>query len=144
MSAPYTGRCACGAVEVTFAGEPVATRQCWCRQCQVISSGNASTNAIFKVADATITGELGQSAWTASTGNTLTHMFCPSCGTQVYGQSSGRQHLMAVRFGILDEGHGLRPQAAIWTQDAPDWATFDPELERWPANPASPSLPPAD
>ncbi|NLR71499.1 GFA family protein [Novosphingobium sp. ERN07] len=137
----YTGKYACGAPTLEITGEPIATRQCWCRQCQQIAAGGPTNNAIFKGDDVTITGPLAHKAWTAASGNTLTFHFCPACGTQVYAQSSARMHLKTVRFGVIDEPHGLAPQAVIWTDDAPAWAVIDPTLESWPQRP--PAAPPA-
>lgn len=137
----YTGRCACGAVTLEIAGEPMATRQCWCRQCQKIAAGGPTNNAMFKTADVTVTGPLASAHWIAASGNRLTFSFCPSCGTQAYAQSSARMHLMTVRLGMIDEPHGLRPQVAIWTDDAPAWAHIDPTLERWPQQPPAPAAP---
>lgn len=134
----YTGRCACGTVTVEISGEPIGTRQCWCRQCQQIAAGGPTNNAIFKAEDVALAGDLASSTWKAESGNTLTFHFCPSCGTQVYGQSSARPHLVTVRLGVLDVGHGLRPGAVIWTDDAPEWAVFDPALERFPRQPPPP------
>ncbi|MDE8650695.1 GFA family protein [Novosphingobium album (ex Liu et al. 2023)] len=138
MPAPYTGRCACGAVTLEIAGEPLATRQCWCRQCQQIAAGGPTHNATFKADDVAVTGALASAHWEADSGNTLTFSFCPICGTQIYGQSSGRMHLKTVRFGVLDEGHGLKPEMVIWTDDAPDWAVIDPALERFARQPPPP------
>lgn len=134
----YTGRCACGAVTLAISGDPIATRQCWCRQCQQIAAGGPTHNAIFKSEDVAVTGFLASSAWPAASGNTLTFSFCPGCGTQVYGQSSARPHLKTVRFGVIDEPHGLKPEVAIWTDDAPAWAVIDPALEQWPQQPPPP------
>ncbi|RVQ69096.1 aldehyde-activating protein [Croceicoccus ponticola] len=142
MSAPYLGRCACGAVQVRADAEPIATRQCWCRQCQSLAAGGPTNNAIFNVAAVTVGGALAHSTWTAASGNTLSFHFCPACGTQVYGQSSARPHLLTMRFGMLDQPHGLRPQMAIWTDEAPDWAVIDPALESWPGQPPAPNAPP--
>ena len=138
MAAPYTGRCACGLVRLQISGEPIGTRQCWCRQCQKIAAGGPTNNAIFKAEDVTLSGDVASSTWTSDSGNTLTFHFCPSCGTQIYGQSSARLHLMTVRLGALDAGHGLRPQAVIWMDDAPAWAVFDPVLEHFPRQPPPP------
>lgn len=138
----YTGRCACGTVTLEIAGEPLATRQCWCRQCQRLAAGGPTHNAIFKGDDVAVSGTLASSDWQAASGNTLIFSFCPSCGTQVYGQSSARMHLKTVRFGVLDQPHGLRPEMVIWTDDAPDWAQIDPALEQWPRQPPAPAAAP--
>ena len=134
----YTGQCLCGAVQLTITGETTGVRQCWCRQCQTLAAGGPTNNAIFPSEHVAITGTLGVSSWVAASGNTLTFHFCPSCGTQVYGQSSARLHLKTVRIGVLGQPHGLRPQMAIWTDDAPDWAVIDPALDRWPQQPPPP------
>ncbi|MDF2639804.1 MAG: aldehyde-activating protein [Novosphingobium lindaniclasticum] len=143
MTAPYPGGCLCGAVSLTVAGEPIATRQCWCRQCQQLAAGGPTNNVIFKAEDVSIDGALASSTWTAASGNALTFHFCPMCGTQIYAQSSARPHLMTMRLGALNAGHGLKPDAVIWTDDAPEWATFDTALESWPGQPPPPSAPPA-
>lgn len=131
MPAPYTGRCACGTVTASIEGEPLAVRECWCRQCQQIAAGGPTVNATFPTEAIAVTGTLGTHEFTAASGNTLTQFFCPQCGTPVMGRSSGRPHLSSVRFGFLDQGHGLKPQAAIWAEDMPDWASLDPSLERF-------------
>lgn len=134
-----TGRCACGKVTLTITGEPVQTRQCWCRQCQQISAGGATQNAIFRTEDVTIEGELALHSYTAASGNRLNQWFCPSCGSHVYAQSEARPHMRTVRFGVIDEPHGLKPQMAIWTDDAPAWAVIDPALERFSGQPPAPA-----
>lgn len=128
----YKGRCACGQVTLAITGEPEATRQCWCRQCQKIAGGGPSNNAIFRAADVQAEGSLATRSYVADSGNTLTQWFCPSCGTHVYAQSSARLQFRTVRFGMLDEPHGLRPRMVIWTEAAPAWAMFDPGLEKFP------------
>jgi len=45
---------------------------------------------------------------------------------------------MTIRLGALAAGHGLRPEAVIWTEDAPEWASFDETLETWPRQPPPP------
>lgn len=136
--APYTGGCACGAVRLTIDAQPVTTRQCWCRQCQQIAAGGPTTNAVFATDAVTIVGQLENNGWTSAAGNSLTFHFCPSCGTQIYAQSSARTHLKTVRFGALNKGHGLAPEMVIWTEDAPTWAVLDPALEQWPQQPPPP------
>lgn len=139
----YTGRCNCGAVTVTIAAEPVTTRQCWCRQCQKIAAGGATHNAIFPADAVIINGDRAESSYTAASGNTLTHEFCANCGTHVLGRTSARPQFRTVRLGMLDESHGLKPAAAIWLDEAPDWAVIDPEMEHWPQQPPPPGQPAA-
>lgn len=134
----YTGRCACGAVTATISGEPVGVRQCWCRQCQQVAAGNATTNAMFATSDVELSGALATHSYLAPSGNTLTQSYCPACGTPVMAQSSARPQFRTMRVGFLDEGHGLAPQVIIWTDEAPEWAVIDPALEQHPRQPPAP------
>ena len=134
----YTGRCNCGAITVAIEAEPVGTRQCWCRRCQKIAAGSPTNNAIFPAEALTLNGETRQHGYVAASGNTLTQEFCGACGTPIMAHSSARPHLRTVRLGLLDEGHGLVPSAAIWVEDAPASARIDPELEQWPQQPPAP------
>ena len=138
---PYTGSCACGAVTASIAGEPVATRQCWCRQCQTISGGGPTHNAMFRTEDVTIEGERSENSYIAASGNALTHEFCPRCGTPVLARSSARPQFRTIRMGFLDRPHGLKPAVAIWTEEAPDWAVFHPDVEQIARQPAPPPEP---
>jgi hypothetical protein len=135
----YKGRCACGKVTVAIDGEPAATRQCWCRQCQKLAAGGPSHNAMFRTEDVHIEGQLSSHAYVADSGNMLTQWFCPACGNHVYGQSSARPQYRTIRLGMLDEPHGLKPRMAIWTAAAPSWAVIDPTLEKHPGQPPPPA-----
>ena len=131
MPAPYSGRCSCGAVTATISGEPLAVRQCWCRQCQKLTGGPATTNAMFLLKDIELKGELARNEYTAASGNSYAQLRCTSCGNPVMGDSSGRPHARIIRLGFLDEGHGLKPTSAIWLSEAPDWAEVGEGLERF-------------
>jgi len=128
MSAPYTARCVCGAVTATIRGEPLAVKLCYCRQCQQIAAGGPTANAVFRADDIDLVGELAAHAYTAASGERPSQHFCPCCGTHVFGQSPAAAQFRAVRLGFLDPGHGLKPDGAIWVEEAPEWAVFDPQM----------------
>ena len=124
----FTGRCLCGAVRFRFDGPPIATRACWCRDCQYLGAGNATVNAIFRVEGFTLEGELGEYESLADSGNTMRRRFCPRCGTPLFSASSARPELIVVRAGALDDRETARPTATIWTASAPGWGLIDPSL----------------
>ena len=125
---PVTGGCLCGAVRFWFAQPPVATRACWCRDCQYLSSGNASINAIFRTASFSLTGEVSEYVSTADSGHVMRRRFCPKCGTPLFSEASDRPDLMVVRVGALDDREAGQPTAVIWTASAPGWAMLDSNL----------------
>jgi hypothetical protein len=134
----YSGRCACGKVKVSISGKPLATRQCWCRQCQYATGGGPAHNAMFRTDDVRFEGELAANTYRADSGNTISQWFCPACGTPVYVESSARPHIRSVRIGVIDQPHDLAPRMAIWTEMAPPWAVIDPSLERHERQPPPP------
>lgn len=132
-----TGACLCGAVTFKLTGPPISSRICWCRDCQHISA-NGTVNAVFSADALEVHGELTEYAKTADSGNTISRLFCPRCGSHVYGHTSSRPHLRVVRVGGLDDPSSLAPQQNIWTSRAPDWACLDPAIEQVLAQPVPP------
>jgi hypothetical protein len=93
---------------------------------------------MFRTADVELSGDLASHDYVAASGNILTHFFCTHCGTQIYAQSSARPQFRTVRLGFLRPDHGLRPQMAIWLDDAPDWAQVDPQIPHFAQQPPPP------
>src|SRR5882724_266758 len=137
MATLVTGRCFCGAVRFQFDEPPVATRACWCRDCQYLSSGNASVNAIFRTASFQMTGEVGEYVSTADSGSVMRRRFCPKCGTPLFSDALGEPDLMVVRAGALDDPEIGRPAGFIWTASAPSWGFIDPDLPGCEGQPAA-------
>ncbi|HLI12864.1 MAG TPA: GFA family protein [Alphaproteobacteria bacterium] len=136
MVKPITGRCFCGAVRFGFDEPPVAARACWCRDCQYLSSGNASINAIFRTASFKVSGALAEYVSTADSGSVMRRRFCPRCGTPLFSESLDRPDLMVVRVGALDDRELGRPSGVIWTASAPSWGFIDPALPHCQGQPA--------
>lgn len=128
MSTLVTGRCLCGAVRFQFDQPPIVARACWCRDCQYLSSGNASINVFFKSESLTLTGEAGEYVSTADSGNVMRRRFCPRCGTPLFSEALSRPHLIIVRAGALDDPEIGRPASVIWTASAPSWGFVDRDL----------------
>ncbi|MEJ2458989.1 MAG: GFA family protein, partial [Novosphingobium sp.] len=129
------------AVTATISAEPIAVRQCWCRQCQKIAAGGPTTNALFPTEAIATEGDLNWFRYQAESGNTVEQGCCASCGTPVIGRSSGRKNACVIRLGFIEPPHDLKPAAAIWLDDAPEWAMIDPALDQLPRQ--APTPPPA-
>ena len=138
---PITGGCICKAVRYSVATPPLASRQCWCRDCQYFGAGSSTVNMIFNTGDVTITGEIRNFVSLADSGNTMTRGFCPSCGTPVTSASSARPQFLILRGGTLDHPAIATPAMNIWTDSAPAWAHLDPDVPAIAQQP--PALPAA-
>jgi hypothetical protein len=129
---------------VTFklAGEPLATRVCWCRDCQHLAA-NGTVNVLVPAEALVVSGPVSEYTKTAASGNEITRQFCPNCGTHLFAKSAGRPQFRVVRVGNLDEPSSIRPNMNIWASSAPDWACLDPDLEKVAHQPAPPKPSPA-
>jgi hypothetical protein len=137
-----SGGCLCGAVRFRIKGEPTASRLCWCRDCQRISS-NGTVNAVFPTEAIEVTGELAAYTRVADSGNEVVRRFCPQCGSHVLSDSSGRPGLTVVRMGTLDDPSSIKPSGNIWAGSAPAWACLDAGLSRVEGPPAPPAPKPS-
>ena len=107
-----TGRCLCGAVNFKLTDEPLATRICWCRDCQHLAA-NGSVNLLVAADAPTVSGTLSEYTKTADSGNVVTRQFCPGCGTHLFAKSSARPQFRVVRAGNLDEPSSIHPDMNI-------------------------------
>ena len=137
--AEHHGHCLCGAITFTAAADPLGARMCWCRDCQYIASGSPTVNVLFPENAVAFTGPVTKVLRTADSGNKVERGFCPTCGSQMYSRTvepSGTQPIR-IRAGTLDNPDLQPPQACIWVDSAPAWATYDPALPRHRQGPGS-------
>jgi hypothetical protein len=132
------GGCLCGAVRFRSTAAPLATRYCWCRDCQHFATGNASVNVIFPSEAVTIEGETAVYESLADSGNGMRRRFCPKCGSPLFSQSEARPHWIIVRAGALDDPDLAEPSGSIWVASAPRWACIAPDLPQVDRQPAPP------
>lgn len=132
-----TGRCLCGAVSFELTLEPVATRICWCRDCQHLAA-NGTMNLLVPAEGLKVSGPLAEYTKAADSGNVVTRQFCPTCGTHLVALSSGRPQFRVLRAGNLDDPSSVVPTANIWASSAPSWACLNPQLERTERAPLPP------
>ena len=132
-----TGRCLCGAVSFTLSAEPLVTRVCWCRDCQLLAA-NGTVNLMVPAEALSVSGALSEYTRQADSGNEVTRQFCPQCGTHLFAKVSARPQFRVVRAGNLDEPSSVKPAMNIWANSAPSWACLDPALERVAQQPTPP------
>ena len=136
-----TGRCLCGAVSFKIVTEPLATRICWCRDCQHLAA-NGTVNLLVDADGLVVSGALAAHKRVADSGNEIVQQFCPSCGSHLFASSSARPQFRVVRAGNLDDPSSIHPTTNIWTASAPSWACLNQTLERVTQQPLPPSKAP--
>ena len=78
----YEGRCFCGAVELSVAGEPAAMGYCHCASCREWSAGPVNAFTLWSPAAVTITRGEDQLASYAKTEKSV-RKWCKHCGGHV-------------------------------------------------------------
>lgn len=124
----YSGGCLCRHVRYSSSAAPLATRICWCRDCQYLAAGSGTVNVCFARETFSVEGGLTDFASRADSGTAMHRRFCPRCGTPMFSEAESRPHLVFVRAGTLDNPEWARPSQVIWRASAPSWAHIDAEL----------------
>lgn len=137
----HIGGCLCGNVRFEIDAEPIASRMCWCRDCQRIASGSATVNIVFPFESVDFTGDVTTFDRVADSGNMVRRGFCTHCGTQIYSRTlSPDNQPIRIRTGVIDDKELIAPGAVIWVDSAPSWAPLDPNLPHHPKGPDSPAI----
>ena len=93
------------------------------------------TGAMFPVSAVTISGEPASYAVTSDAGNTVTRLFCVTCGTPLFGMNTGMPDYMTACVGTLDEPDTVTPEAAIFARTRRHWDLIDPGLPTYDGQP---------
>jgi hypothetical protein len=136
MNIPMTGGCACGAIRYTCTAAPVFRLNCHCRDCQHQSGAPFISGFIMATDALVIEGEPRWFETKADSGHTARRGFCPTCGTQLFSESTisgGRGR--GVRSASLDDQSWFAPQADIFTKSAQPWVQLDPTLPKFEKGP---------
>ncbi len=131
-----TGRCLCGACSYEIAGEPIIVAHCHCLDCQRLSGAGHTTGAMFAEDGIRLHGEPASFSLVSEAGNTVTRLFCATCGSPLFGRNSGMPGVITVMLGTLDEPAPLTPQVAIFTRSRRAWDPIDPTVVSFEAQPS--------
>ena len=75
MLTPYSGRCACGAIQYTGTAEPAFAWNCQCRDCQRASGGGQCPILYTPNSSVTLTGDVSYYVVEAESGNAVNCVF---------------------------------------------------------------------
>ena len=130
-----TGRCLCGACAYEIEGDPVVVAHCHCVDCQRLSGAGHATGAMFPEAGIRLEGPVASYAFASEAGNEVTRLFCPTCGSPLFGRNTGMPGVMTISAGVLDQADALTPQAAIFARTRRHWDVMDPALPTFDGQP---------
>lgn len=124
--------CSCGALEVTCEGDPVRVSVCHCLACQKRTGSVFGQQARFPLEKLAAKGD--EKIWVRTTdeGNTVTHHFCPTCGSTVYYELGALPGFAGVPVGGFADPTFPSPTFSVYEARRHAWvATASHEMEHW-------------
>lgn len=116
------GQCHCGQVRYVAEVDPENVSVCHCTDCQAISGSAFRTTLRLLDTDLEMTGETKTYMKVAASGNPRALVFCPECGTQMYGMPMGDSpKRISLRLGTANQRAQLPPKRQIWCRSAMPW-----------------------
>jgi hypothetical protein len=119
---PMSGGCSCGTVRYRIASFPLLLYTCNCNNCQRASGSAFALNMPVWTKDFQIVqGE--PKAWRhlSPSGVPVISWFCGDCSARLYGERKGREEIVNVRAGTLDDTSWLVPVAHTFMESAQPW-----------------------
>src|SRR3954453_18647603 len=101
---PLSGGCPCGTIRYQIPSFPLLLYACNCSDCQRASGSAFALNMPVFTSDFQILkGEPKGWHHTSPTGVQVPSRFCIECGGRLYGERAGRDEIVNVRAGTLDD-----------------------------------------
>ncbi len=125
MSRIRHAACACGALSVRCAGEPVKVSLCHCLQCQRRTGGPFGVVAFFPRADVRPSGEDRVYERASDSGLAVVFHFCPTCGSTVWWEPARLPDLIGVAVGAFADPAFPPPTQAVFAEHRHPWVRFD-------------------
>lgn len=128
MNQPITGACMCGAVRYQVNGPLRDIIACHCEQCRR-SSGHFVAATACRREYFTLLCEDGLQWYSAVPG--YRRGFCRLCGSSLFFEETGGPRV-SIAAGSLDAPQGLKLAAHIFTAEAGDYYSLDPDTPSAP------------
>ena len=130
------GRCLCGNVRYEASGDPKIVAHCHCVDCQRLTGAGHSTGAMFAATQVRSTGKVAEFKLQSENGNEVTRVFCPSCGSPMWGRNSGMPGFITISLGTFADSSGFEPEVVVFARNRKPWDVMDAALPTFDAQPA--------
>ncbi len=82
-----------------------------------------------------LTGHIAEHKLISDQGNEVTRVFCPACGSPIFGTNSGMAGHVTITLGTLDDSSAFAPQVVVFTRNRKPWDVMDDNLPSFEAQP---------
>jgi hypothetical protein len=125
------GACHCGLISFTAEIDPGKVMICHCSDCQVLSGAPLRAIVVAPIERFVLQGQPKSYIKVAQSGNRRAQVFCPECGTPLYGAAAVNPSTVTIRLGCVEQRAQLKPSVQIWQHSAMPWLA---ELATLPAS----------
>jgi hypothetical protein len=126
----FMGGCLCGTIRYEVNAEPQRIHNCHCDTCRKVTGSAFATNIFLAKDDIVITqGKPKSFSHIADSGNTVVKEFCANCGSQLFGQGTGRPGVKNIKVGSIDDASFVQPIANLYVKRALPFIQIDPSLD---------------
>ncbi|KAJ7142377.1 Mss4-like protein [Mycena epipterygia] len=112
----HSGSCLCGQTTVTLASKHGGQIICHCTNCKKTSGSEFATCVLELQKNVKIEGPVKTFVSSAESGNTVTHIFCSNCGSQISHKSPGFGESQVVRTGLFSDFTGVPIVAELFVK----------------------------
>jgi hypothetical protein len=122
MTESLEGRCACGSVRFRMRSAPMFVHCCHCHDCQRQTGSAFVINALIE-ADRVelLSGDPAPVEVPTDSGFPHRIHRCPACRTALWSDYGGRQAILFVRVGTMEDPAALPPDVHIYTRSKLPW-----------------------
>lgn len=128
------GACHCGAISFSAEIDPSRVMICHCSDCQVLSGAPLRAVVAAPIASFVLRGQPKTYVKLAQSGNRRAQVFCPECGTPLYGSALDKPASVIIRLGCVEQRALLKPAVQIWQHSAMPWLAELPAIQGSPEN----------
>jgi hypothetical protein len=130
-----TGKCFCGAIQYKIEADILKSGVCHCHACQHLTGGVAWPFIVIPQESLIVEGDTKEFVRMAASGKPAHISFCGTCGSTLFGRPEIWPHIRIVGASSLDDKSHFSPNMHVWTEDAPEWALFDPNTPKFTRGP---------
>lgn len=130
-----SGRCLCG--KISFSGDTdiKLMANCHCSDCRAATGAAYGTLVFVDEAAVKVSGAPKVFKHKSDSGSDMEKLFCPDCGSQLFGRNSKRTGMMSIRAGVLDQTSLVKPTVNVYLESKIASTPVDPELKGFPKMP---------
>lgn len=113
-----SGSCLCGSLSFEGDCDVKLIANCHCDDCRRATGAAYGTLLFADEESVLVQGESVEYEHVSDRGSKMTKIFCPTCGSQVFGRNSSRAGLLAIRAGAVTQKSEVVPTVNVYCESA--------------------------